>query len=239
MKLSVVIPSYKEAENLDVLLPQIQNCLRDNNICGNILIIDTQEPMDDTKSVCERHDSDDVEIRYISRKNGNLYGDAIRTGIESADGDCILVMDADGSHKPDDIKRLYREYVDSSCDIVIGSRYIKGGDTDNPFILVFMSFVLNLTYRVLFHLNVKDVSDSFRVYNAERVKKLSLKCSNFDIVEELLISYKNMYPDMVVHEVPICFNKRVYGESKRNLVKFIFSYIKTIRRLKKIQRGKL
>ena len=121
-------------------------------------------------------------------------------------------------------------------DIVIGSRYIKGGKTDNPFILVFMSYVLNISYRLFFRLNVSDVSDSFRIYKSEIVKGLNLQCENFDVVEEILIK-ANLNKSLNIKEIPIVFNKRMYGESKRDLFRFILSYIGTIKKLKKIQRA--
>lgn len=238
MKLSVMMPCYKEADNLVQILPQIDNVLKNIEVEAEILVVDTMNPLDATHQICEDYcNSAYSSIRYINRRNGNNYGDAIRTGFEETRGDYLVVMDADGSHNPDDIARLYEEIVSKKCGVVIGSRYTKGGNTDNPFVLKLMSYVLNLTYRVLFHLNVKDVSDSYRIYETKRLKELKLQCDNFDIVEEILIKLKYIFPDIVINEIPICFNKRVCGESKRDLVKFIFSYISTMRKLKRIQKG--
>ena len=238
MKLSVVMPCYREAENLKTILPQIDEILNKVEPDSEILVIDTMEPMDDTEDICEDLKSElSSSIRYIPRRGGNNYGDAMRTGFADASGRYIVVMDADGSHNPNDIARLYEVIVKQNCGVVIGSRYMKGGDTDNPLILKLMSYVLNICYRVLFHLNVKDVSDSYRIYDSEKLKSINLQCDNFDIVEEILITLRYHYPQLKICEIPIYFNKRAHGESKRNLGKFILSYIATIRRLKKIQKG--
>ena len=226
---SIVLPSYKEAENLKVLLPEINEFLNPSGINYEILIVDTIEPMDDTKSVCDTYGA-----VYVTRQGGNMYGDAIRTGIQKAAYDYILVMDADSSHNPKDITRLYGAITESGADIVIGSRYMKGGDTDNPWILKFMSHMVNVAYRVIFHLRVKDVSNSFRIYNAARLKSITIECDNFDLVEEILIRMQIKYADLTIKEIPIFFRERMYGESKRELFKFALSYFVTIHRLYKM-----
>ena len=230
MKISVVLPAYKESENLKVLLPKITDTLRDMEITSEILVVDTMQPTDDTSAVCK-----EAGAVYLHRRGGDAYGDAIRTGVEMAQGEWVVVMDSDGSHDPKDIPRLYEQAQDG-YDVVIGSRYTRGGDSHNGFILKSMSFMVNFVYRFVFGIKVKDVSDSFRVYQADRLKALSLSCDNFDIVEEILILFNVKYMDFRVTEVPIYFNKRVHGESKRDLVKFIFSYISSIVRLWKIKK---
>lgn len=228
MKISVILPAYLEAENLKNILPSIVNILEREDL--EILVVDTMEQMDETKEVCEKNG-----VRYISRRGGNNYGDAIRTGFEDATGDYVVVMDADGSHDPQCIANFLKEMESSDYDLIIGSRYCKGGYTDNPAILRLMSWMLNVAYRVIFGLKVKDVSDSFRMYRGEQIKQLPLECDNFDIVEEILIKLSLQFQPFRVKEVPISFNKRAAGESKRDLVKFVLSYLVTIRRLLRIK----
>lgn len=231
MSVSVVLPAYKEAENLKVLLPKICAALEQLKEPWEVLVVDTRQPTDDTKKVCEENG-----VTYVPRENGDFYGDAIRTGIAKAQQEYIVVMDADGSHDPADILRFYRVAQEKACDLVIGSRYMEGGNTHNGFILRLMSRMVNLAYQLLFQLKIKDVSDSYRLYRAEQLKSLPLQCSNFDIVEEILILLKVYYPSVSIVEVPIYFNKRVHGESKRDLVKFILSYLSTIVKLMKIRK---
>lgn len=229
MTISVVLPAYREAENLREILPRIHNAL--NGLPYEVFVIDTMEPMDDTEAICKANDA-----VYVKRQGGNDYGDAIRTGFIQARGEYTVVMDADGSHDPADILRLHETMKAGGCDLVIGSRYCKGGSTDNGFILRMMSWMLNATYRVLFGLKVKDLSDSFRMYTTSQVKALTLECKNFDVVEEILIKLVTSKSGYVVKEVPISFKKRSAGESKRDLVQFICSYLQTLCRLMKIKR---
>lgn len=222
--ISVVIPAYKEADNLKKLLPRLHDVLGETNLPYEILIIDTMEPMDDTKSVCEANNA-----VYTPRQGGNFYGDAIRTGFEAAKYSYTVVMDGDGSHNPGDIARFLPEI--GLSDLVIGSRYCKGGVTDNNFILRAMSYILNCSYRIVFGIKAKDVSDSYRMYHTEQIKALNLECSNFDIVEEILVKLNLSKKGFLIREVPVQFNKREFGESKRDLKKFIVSYIKTMKKL--------
>lgn len=228
MTISVVLPAYQEAENLKNILPNIHEVLKD--VDHEVLVIDTMEPMDNTEEVCREN-----HTRYIPRTGGNLYGDAIRTGFASATGKYTVIMDADGSHDPREILNFLEVMEQGKTDLVIGSRYCKGGYTDNNFILRFMSWALNVTYRVFFGLKVKDVSDSFRMYKTQQIQQLQFECDNFDIVEEILIKLSYSFDPYIIRELPISFNKRVAGESKRDLVKFIISYITTIRKLLRIK----
>lgn len=230
MEISVILPSYQEAENLRNILPKLNAVLSERGLGFEILVIDTKEAMDDSKDVCESN-----QARYINRENGNMYGDAIRTGFKYAQGKYTVVMDADGSHDPADIIRFYDAMGSGNYDMVIGSRYCKGGQTDNNLILQTMSWMLNLTYRIVFGIKAKDISNSYRMYKTDQIRELKLECDNFDIVEEILIKLNYMIEDFSIKEIPIRFNKRDKGESKRDLFKFILSYLKTMKKLKDIK----
>ncbi len=226
MELSIILPAYKEAENLKKILPSINSVLQSQNVKYEIIVVDTIEKMDDTFDVCKLNN-----VVCIFRQGGNYYGDAIRTGIHNSKGKYILIMDADGSHEVKSIVELYKKISDDDYDIVVGSRYCKGGKTDNNFILKAMSWMLNVTYRVIFGLKVKDCSNSFRIYDSNKLKSIELECINFDIVEEILIKLQLKFPLLKMGEVPVHFKKREEGFSKRDLVKFILTYFSTIKRL--------
>jgi dolichol-phosphate mannosyltransferase len=221
--LSIVIPAYREAEALTLLLPGLKAHVEALSPRSEILVIDTQMPLDHTADVCLAQG-----VRHVPRTNGNAYGDAVRTGIAAASGEFILFMDADGSHNPSQLRFLWEQR--DAADLVIGSRYVDGGVTENPAILIFMSWVVNVTYRFVFGLQVKDVSNSLRLYRKNYLQLMRLKCDNFDIIQEILIRAPRLGATRIL-EVPITFEKRKAGESKRNLVKFAFSYIRTILRL--------
>ena len=225
MELSIVIPSYLEEENLRVLLPRIIGSTKELNIPFEVLIMDTQEPMDNTRAVCAEHG-----VRYINREKGNKYGDAIRTSLKYATGNYVLYMDADGSHSPEFIKNMYQSRADN--DIVIASRYIDGGGSDNTGTLIFMSWMVNFIYSALFNLKCKDVSNSFKLYKRDKLAALELRSDNFDIIEEILIKLKRKNKQLKLKEIPYVFKERMFGHTKRNLFAFAISYVFTLIKLK-------
>ena len=225
LDLSVVLPAYLEEENLRILLPRLNDVLKKMNCDFEILVVDTMTPLDNTKDACIKN-----SVRYVPRKNGNFFGDAVRTGISVANGKHILFMDADGSHTPEFIPVLWEHR--NTHDLVIASRYVDGGFTENSAALIWMSRILNFTYALVLGLNCKDVSNSFKLYRAEHLKSLSLKCNNFDIVEELLFKICKNNRSLNIKEVPFSFKKRMFGDTKRNLFVFILTYLYTIVRLR-------
>ena len=144
--ISIILPSYNEAENLKLLLPGINNVIKKMSCPYELLVIDTLSSTDNTREVCEINSA-----AYIPRVGGNTYGDAIRTGIDAAKYSKIVIMDSDGSHNPDDIPRLYEKF-EQGFDVVIGSRYVSGGKTDNNWLLKLMSLCVNLVFIIIFNL---------------------------------------------------------------------------------------
>ena len=230
--ISLVIPAYQEEENLRFLLPQIHNALKETGQTYEILVIDTCQPMDHTEEACKEHNA-----LCIRCKDNDSYGNATRTGILHAQYDKMVIMDGDGSHRPDVIPQMFERMEKENLDLVVGSRYVKGGNSANGPILKLLSVILNLVFRWTFHLTVKDLSGSFRMYRTEQLKKMELLSDNFDIIEEILIKL-SMQDQFRFAEVPISFSKRHAGESKRHLFAFISGYLATIVRLKRICRKK-
>ena len=122
-------------------------------------------------------------------------------------------------------------------DIVIGSRYVAGGHTENPAILIWMSYMVNLTFRVVFNIHARDVTNSFRLYRTAILKPMKLESNDFDILEEILIKAVTHRPPARVGEVPVTFGRRKAGESKRKLLQFALGYLNTLRKLRKFQKA--
>jgi len=225
MILSIVLPAFQEEENLRLLLPRISQALHQLGVDAEVLVIDTRKPLDESAKVCT-----EFGARHLARTHGDSYGDAVRTGIAAAQGEFIIFMDADGSHSPEWIARLFerREHYD----VVIASRYVEYGFTENSFVLVAMSRVLNFTYSWVLGIPCKDVSNSFRLYRSAQIKSLDLKCYHFDIVEEILLRLSRAYRPLRILEVPFTFKQRLFGKSKRNLILFMVTYIFTLAKLR-------
>ncbi len=225
--LTIMIPAYLEAENLRFLLPEIKAACAALTPSYEVLIVDAPQKVDDTAEICAANG-----VRHIY--GGARYGGAVRSGIAAARGEYILSMDADGSHSPSYYASMWALRHD--FDIIIGSRYVAGGHTENPLILIWMSYVLNLTFRIAFSIKAKDVTTSFRLYRRSILDSVELESNDFDILEELLIKVLTRPVPARIAEVPILFAKRKEGESKRNLVQFAISYFKTLRKLQKFQK---
>jgi len=223
--LSIILPAYKEEENLRVLLPRLVAVLDKLKCSSEILVIDTQEKLDNTNLICYKFGA-----RHIPREGVDSFGAAVRTGISKANGDYIIFMDADGSHPPEFIPQLHES--SSRGDVIIASRYVKNGDTENSWFLILMSKIVNWSFSVVLGLKCKDVSNSFKLYRADQLKSLNLKCTNFDIVEEILFKLKKNNPQIKFVEIPFVFKKRLFGETKRNLPLFIATYLITIIKLR-------
>jgi dolichol-phosphate mannosyltransferase len=224
IELSLIIPAYREEENLRLVLPRVQKTLSQQGFSYEVLVVDTQSPLDKTAEACAEN-----KVTYVPRENGNVYADAVRTGIKHASGKFILFMDADGSHTPEYIPELLKFRND--YDIVAASRYITGGDTENPKILIFLSWVVNAIYGLVLGIRIKDISNSFKLYRAEQIKTLELYCDHFDIIEEVIFKLHKKYK-IRVKEVPFTFKKRLFGESKRNLITFMIGYFFTLLKLR-------
>ena len=233
--LSITIAAYREAENLAGMLPIVKRAAEALTSSFEVLVVDTEQPMDDTPAICAANG-----VRYVARRGGNSYGDAVRTLIREANGTFILNLDADGSHSPEYFAPMWAER--DRFDITIGSRYAPGGHTDNPLILVWMSYLVNLTFRVAFSINAKDVTNSFRLYRRDILTPLNLRSNDFDVLEEILIKTSVTVPPARIGEVPVTFARRKAGESKRKLVRFAFGYLKTLKDLRSFaneaERGK-
>ncbi len=222
--LTVVLPCINEDENLRILLPQINRSLKSLNLSYEVIVVDSHQKNPTTEKICIENSA-----RYINREHNNDYGNAVRTAQKNAVGKWILFMDADGSHNPNQIELLLNQR--HNYQLVIGSRYVFGGKTENPLILIILSYIVNVIFRFVIRINVKDVSISFRLYRGDDFRKLNLVCNNFDIIEEILSKLTVYYPNYKILEVPVTFEKRKFGKTKRKLFLFALSYCYTILRL--------
>lgn len=142
-----------------------------------------------------------------------------------------MILDSDGSHNPNNIPEINKKFDEGNYDIVIGSRYIKGGETNDKKTSVVMSKMLNLAFRICLGIKAHDISTDFRMYDTQQLKNVKLDNKNYDVLQEVLLKMKLNNPSLKIGEIPIVFNKRVYGESKRNLLPFIIDYIKSLFKL--------
>lgn len=225
MSISVILLAYQEEENLVVLLPKIIDVLESMQTEYEILIVDSPKSTDHTKELAEKYHATYMIQDYPG------YGGAFRTGVEHAKKSHCLFLDSDGSHNPETIPAICEKYREG-YDMVIGSRYVKGGVTNDARSSYIMSMILNTTMRIVIGVKARDISTSYRLYETEQLKQVQLERENYDVLQEVILKQKvnkrMQGEDFKIGEVPIVFNKRMYGDSKRQLFKFIRGYIVSV-----------
>ncbi len=228
--LSIVIPTYNEAENVMKLIPKIHSELK--GIKYQVIISDDNSP-DGTGRIAIAL-SKKYPVKVINRTKNRGYGESCKDGFKLAfkDSDYIATMDCDLSHNPEAIPRMLAK-AKQGFDIVVGSRYIKEGGTENWGLhRKIMSRGANIFTRHLLGIPVNDCTSGFRLYKKEVLKKINLDkihSNGYSFLEELLFMlYKRGFN---IGEVPIIFKERVKGKSKLSK-KEMFKFILTTLRLR-------
>lgn len=225
MTISVVLLAYQEEENLTVLLPKIIEVLQNMQVEYEILIVDSPKSTDNTQQLAKEY-----QARYMIQDYPG-YGGAFRTGVEHAKMTHTLFLDSDGSHNPETIPAICEKFQ-QGYDMVIGSRYVKGGVSNDAKSSYIMSKILNTTMRIVIGVKAKDISTSYRLYETSQLKQVHLVRENYDVLQEVILKQKvnkrRQGQKFRIAEVPIVFNKRLYGYSKRQLLKFIRGYIVSV-----------
>jgi dolichol-phosphate mannosyltransferase len=215
MKFIALIPTYNEAESIPVLLSELSLLSQD----FSFLVVDDGSP-DGTADICEKlkFEIANLEILKRSKKSGlgSAYRDGYRYALEK-NFDAIIQIDADGSHQVSDLPKLLSKFEsDSSIDLVIGSRWIKGGSVLNwSKHREALSRLANIYSNLLLGLGVKDSTAGFRIYKTSAIKKLNLgniKSEGYCFQIEMTREIKKI--GGVISEVPIAFVERQFGKSK-------------------------
>jgi dolichol-phosphate mannosyltransferase len=210
----VIIPTFKERENIEAIIKAIFSL----SIPFDILIIDDNSP-DGTADIVKNLQPSFPNL-YILERPGKLgLGTAYITGFKWALGknyDHIFEMDADFSHDPKDLVRLYKACKDDGADVAIGSRYISGVNVVNwPLTRVLMSYGASIYVRIVTGMRVMDTTAGFKCYKRkvlENIKPEHIRSVGYGFqIEMKFIAWKLGYK---IIEVPIIFTDRKLGASK-------------------------
>ena len=212
----VIIPTYNEKENIEKIIRAVFALEK----CFHILVIDDGSP-DGTAAIVKRLISDEFADRlFILERSGKLgLGTAYITGFKWAlehGYDYIFEMDADFSHDPNDLPRLYSACHDEGYDVAIGSRYVSGVNVVNwPIGRVLMSYFASKYVRMVTGFKVHDTTAGFKCYrrcvlSSIDLDKIRFKGYGFQI-EMKFTAYKCGFK---IKEVPVVFVNRVEGVSK-------------------------
>ena len=209
MDISVILPVVNERDNLRVLLPRIRTILEREKLSYEIVVVDGNS-IDGT-----REEAEALGARAVGERRRG-YAGALETGFAEARGNYFLTLDADLSHDPDFVVKMWQ--ARKRGDIVVASRYTRGGVAYSSFIRNSTSWFLNLVLRQMLSIPVLDMSSGFRLYRREALEGLELKSKNFEVQEEILVrAYANGFS---VVEVPLVYFPRGAGRSHAKLVSF-------------------
>ena len=212
--IAVLLPTYCEAENIENLITEIEQL----NLDVMITVVDDSSP-DGTAKIVKKLQRKFGDVHFISRESKLGLGTAIVTGFRFFLGlddppDYIITMDSDYSHNPKDIARLV-SYARQGNDLVIGSRYVKGGALKNwPLKRRLISRCANVIAALVIGRRIKDCTSGFRCYSREYVEKVlpALHSTTYEIQIETLRQGK--LDGFKIKEIPITFVDRKKGKSK-------------------------
>ena len=211
-RIVVIIPTYNERENLERIVGRLRAAVPE----ADILVADDNSP-DGTGGIADSLSAADDHIRVLHRAGKEGLGAAYLAGFEWAldqGYDVVVEMDADGSHQPEQLNRLLDRL--RTADLVLGSRYVKGGSVVNwPRSREVLSRGGNVYTRVMLGVPLKDATGGYRAFRADTLRKLDLTgveskgyCFQVDLARRAVQS------GLVVAEVPIEFVERELGVSK-------------------------
>jgi dolichol-phosphate mannosyltransferase len=185
VKLSVVIPAHNEAESLPETLRPLRDVLAREGIPHEIVVVNDNSS-DRTGEVLDALRAEIPGLRRVDNAPPNGFGLAVRKGLESAEGEVVAVMMADGSDAPEDLVKFYRK-IEEGYDCAFGSRFIAGARVvDYPPHKLHLNRLFNNGIRALFGLPYNDVTNAFKMYRAEVIQGLRPFLSHhFNLTVEL------------------------------------------------------
>jgi dolichol-phosphate mannosyltransferase len=223
-EIGVILPTYREAENIGKLIVEIENL----PLNSSILVIDDSSP-DKTAEIVKDLQKKYGNIILCVRPKKSGLGTAITEGVKiflslKTSPQFIVTMDADYSHNPQAILQLLSN-MQSGCGVVIGSRYCRGGKTAGwPFTRKIISRAANIVAKSVVGLKLDDCTSGFRCYSTRFLKEAigSLHSQTYEIQIETV--KQALSRGFAVKEVPILFVNRKRGKSKLTLAE-IQSYV--------------
>jgi len=213
----VIIPTYNEKENIENIIRKVFSLAKE----FHILIIEDNSP-DGTAEIVKTLIKEFPGQLFIEERKGKLgLGTAYIHGFKWAlkNGyDYIFEMDADFSHNPDDLIRLYKACAEDGADLSVGSRYITGVNVVNwPIGRVLMSYYASAYVRLVTRMKVRDTTAGFKCYTAKVLRTIDLERVKFTgYAFQIEMKFTAWKLGFKITEVPIIFTDRTLGESKMN-----------------------
>lgn len=213
----VIIPTYNEKENIEKVLRKVFSL--DKRF--DVLIVEDNSP-DGTADIVKRLMEEFPENLFIEERKGKLglgtaYIHGFKWGLDRG-YNFIFEMDADLSHNPEDLVRLYHAVAEEDADVAVGSRYIKGVNVVNwPMGRILMSYFASVYVRFITRMKVRDTTAGFVCYRSRVLRTIDLDKIKFTgYAFQIEMKYTAWKLGFNIKEVAIIFTDRTEGESKMN-----------------------
>jgi glycosyltransferase involved in cell wall biosynthesis len=207
MNLTVIIPVYNEKKTIREIIHRVAG----THLANEILVVDDGST-DGTRDILTELDGKDgCRVVYHEKNKGK--GAAVRTGIQEAKGDVLLIQDADLEYNPKDYPALLQPLEDEIADVVYGSRFLGGARRPILFWNMVANKILTFVTNILYNNILTDMETGYKVFRKEVVKDMKLHARGFEFEPEF--TAKLMKRHAHIFEVPITFNPREYTEGKK------------------------
>jgi dolichol-phosphate mannosyltransferase len=228
MNISVILAARNEEENIKIIVPALLKSY-DKDILEVIVVNDNST--DNTQGVTEELMEKYKKVKLINRTPPGGVGRALKEGFCAVDkkADYVLTMDSDFINNVPDVN-VFIEKANQGYDVVIGSRYIPGGKLVNyPALKKFANRTYHFIVRHVMGIPHRDLTNNFKLFKTEVVKKIKWKSNDFAINAETgLFPYVRKYKMI---EVPVAWIERSYGRSHFKVLKLGPSYLKVMFRV--------
>lgn len=211
-KLSIVIPCYNEEATLEKIVAEVRSVKLD---AEKEIIIVNDYSTDKSKDIIEKL-AKGADITACHHEVNQGKGAALRTGIQAATGDVVIIQDADLEYDPHEYPELLKPIEDDKADVVYGSRF-KGGKAGR--VLYYWhswgNKLLTLGSNMFTDLNLTDMETCYKVFKREIIQKVEIEENRFGFEPEITAKIAHWRPRLRVYEIGISYNGRTYEEGKK------------------------
>jgi glycosyltransferase involved in cell wall biosynthesis len=214
--LSIVIPAYNEAKTIHLILNKVKAVTLPMGLRKEVIIVNDCSK-DGTEEAILKYKAENPElpINYLKHAVNKGKGAALHTGINGAQGDLIIIQDADLEYDPEEYELLLRPVLSGQADVVYGSRFMGG----NPHRILFFWHTIGnkfLTFlsNVFSNLNLTDMETCYKLFRADLIKSIPLKEQRFGFEPEVTQKVARI-KGVRIYEVGISYYGRTYEEGKK------------------------